>query len=153
MDWLIWLAIGIALLVAEVVSTSFVMVYFAVGALGASLCAALGAPFWFQAVEFVAVSVVLLVLTRGLLLASAGQGPVHPTNVAALAGRRAVVTIAIDNDAATGQIRVGTEYWTARTLDDDADPIPVGARVEVVDVAGVTARVRPLAVLDAGPHA
>ena len=39
-------------------------------------------------------------------------------------------------------MRIGTEYWTARALEEGA-PIPAGAKVEVVEVAGVTALVRP----------
>ena len=58
-----------------------------------------------------------------------------------VAGRSAVVTIAIDNHANTGQIRVGSEYWTARTPGDEDPPIPAGAVVRIESVAGVTARV------------
>src|SRR3954470_12731214 len=142
MAWVVWLALGVALLVAEALSVSFVAAYFGVGALGAALCAALGAPLWLQGVEFIAVSLVLLLLTRNLLVAMASQPEAQATNVNALAGRSGIVTIPIDNDASTGQIRVGGEFWTARRLGEGEPPIPAGAKVEVVNVAGVTARVR-----------
>ena len=65
------------------------------------------------------------------------------TNVDTVTGRSAVVTIAIDNHSNTGQVRVGSEYWTARTPGDDDPPIAVGTLVRIESVAGVTARVVP----------
>jgi membrane protein implicated in regulation of membrane protease activity len=38
-------------------------------------------------------------------------------------------------------VRVGTEYWTARTPGDDDPPIEAGTVVRIESVAGVTARV------------
>src|SRR5689334_21803498 len=86
---------------------------------------------------------VLLVLTRQLVLRGLGKGSDQRMNVYALEGQRGIVTIAIDNDASTGQIRVGSEFWTARAIDELPGPIPIGAKVDVVEVRGVTARVRP----------
>jgi membrane protein implicated in regulation of membrane protease activity len=140
--WLIWLIAGIVMLAAEAVSLDFVLAYFGVGALGAAVAAALGAPAWFQIVEFVLVSVVLLVLTRPTAKRWVSNSPGYRSNVAAIEGRAGIVTIEIDNDANCGQVRLGTEHWTARAL-PDSSTIPVGTRVEVVEVAGVTALVRP----------
>jgi len=140
--WLIWLIVGIVMLGAEALSLDFVLVYFGIGALGAAAAAALGAPAWFQLVEFVLVSGVLLVLTRPTAKRWIANAPGYRSNVAAIEGRAGIVTIEIDNDASTGQVRLGTEHWTARALPDCA-PIGVGIRIEVVEVAGVTALVRP----------
>ena len=43
-----------------------------------------------------------------------------------------------------GQIKVGTEYWSAKREQDIGDAIPEGTTVEVLGVEGVTAVVRPL---------
>jgi membrane protein implicated in regulation of membrane protease activity len=40
-------------------------------------------------------------------------------------------------------VRVGSEYWTARTPGDDDPPIAEGTIVSIESVAGVTARVVP----------
>ena len=143
MEEAVWLVAAIALLVAEATTGAFVAAYFAIGALLAALAAALGAPLWAQGLEFVVVSVVLLVLTRQLIMRGLGKQTGQRMNVYALEGQQGIVTIPIDNDAATGQIRIGSEFWTARSVDDHPAPIPVGAKVDVVDVRGVTARVRP----------
>src|SRR3954447_16108422 len=148
-DVTIWLVAAVALLVAEATTTAFVAAYFSIGALLAALAAALGAPLWAQGTEFVVVSLVLLVLTRQLVLRGLGKQSGQRMNVYALEGQQGIVTIPIDNDAATGQIRIGSEFWTARSVDDLPAPVPIGAKVDVVDVRGVTARVRPHAPIEA----
>jgi membrane protein implicated in regulation of membrane protease activity len=148
----VWLVVAVALLVAEATTTAFVAAYFAIGALLAALAAALGAPLWAQGLEFVVVSLGLLVLTRQLVMRGLGKQTGPRMNVYALEGQQGIVTIPIDNDAATGQIRVGSEFWTARCVDELPAPIPVGAKVDVVDVRGVTARVRPQTPLPAAPE-
>ena len=149
MEVAVWLVAAIALLVAEATSGAFVAAYFALGALLAALAGALGAPLWAQGLEFVVVSMVLLVLTRQLVMRGLGKQTGQRMNVYALEGQQGIVTIPIDNDAATGQIRIGSEFWTARCVDDLPAPIPIGAKVDVVDVRGVTARVRPHAPIEA----
>jgi membrane protein implicated in regulation of membrane protease activity len=145
----VWLVAAIALLVAEATTAAFVAAYFAIGALLAALAAALGAPLWAQGLEFVVVSLVLLVLTRQLVLRGLGKQTGQRMNVYALEGQQGIVTIPIDNDAATGQIRIGSEFWTARSVEELPAPIPIGAKVDVVDIRGVTARVRPHAPIEA----
>jgi membrane protein implicated in regulation of membrane protease activity len=146
MEWLIWLGAGAALLVLEVSTLAFVAAYFALGALAASLAAGLGAPLWFQIGEFAAVSVVLLLLTRPLLLRLAGRRVEAGSGAAGLpgvVGRSALVTVAIADEGSTGQIRVGGEYWSARLADGEPAGLPAGSAVEVVGLAGgVTALVR-----------
>jgi membrane protein implicated in regulation of membrane protease activity len=141
-DWLIWLIVGIACLALETVTLSFVVSYFGIGALAASAAALAGAPVGGQVAVFAVVALVLLLFTRRVIVDLVQGRKAVVTNVHSLIGRGAVVTIPISNDQSTGQIRIGTEYWTARVADDDRLLIPAGERVEVVDVVGVTARVR-----------
>ena len=140
-SWEIWLAVGLAALAIEAMSLNFVLLYFGVGALITALAAALGANPGVQVIVFAISSIVLLLVSRPTLKRLASRSSGVATNVHTIAGKRGIVTIAIDNDASTGQIRIGTEYWTARsTIVGDA-AIPVGATVHVHEVAGVTARV------------
>lgn len=143
MAWLVWLLAGVGLLVLEAVTLAFVAVYFGVAALVAALAGGVGAPLWLQVTLFCAVSLLGLALTRRIAT-QAFRGPVARTNVHSLTGRRAVVTKEISLDAGTGQIRVGSDYWSAKAYFDDAPVIPEGARVEVMKVEGVTAVVMPL---------
>src|SRR3954452_22448749 len=130
MQWLVWLAVGGALLVVEGSTLAFVAAYFGVGALAAALAAGLGAPVWFQVAEFAAVSGVLLLLPRPLLLRYANQGRVAEMNRPEIAGRAGVVTVAIADDQSVGQIRIGTEFWTARLAAGEGAALAAGTRVE-----------------------
>lgn len=143
-DWvIIWGAAAAAFIVIEVVTVTFVAVYFAIGAAVAALVAALGGGFAWQLLAFAITGVVLMVLTRPVLKRKL-EAPDVPTNVDRMAGKGGIVTIAIDNDANTGQIRVGTEYWTARVAGDgEGVLVPVDARVVVQKIEGVTALVIP----------
>ena len=143
MDWLIWLVAGVVLLGIEAVTLAFVAVYFGVAALVAALCAAIGAPLWLQIVVFCAVSVLGLAMTRRIATRVL-KGPVVKTNVHSLAGRRGIVTKPITGDDGRGQVRLGSDYWTARPYFDDGVELPEGTRVEVVKIEGATAVVVPI---------
>jgi len=101
--------------------------------------AGLGVPL--QLVTFAALSVGALTLTRPALKRAAGKTAAIRTGVDAMQGRIGVVTRAIA-ELEPGQVKVGGETWTARCYYDE-EAIPLGSRVEVVKVEGVTALVIP----------
>ena len=141
-SWAAWLLVALVLLGAEALTLQFVLVYFGLGALVATAAT----PFVGtagQGLVFAVSSVLLMVLTRRPLIAWAGRDRGAVTNVETVTGRSAVVTIAVDNHANTGQVRVGSEYWTARTPSDDDPPIAPDTVVRIESVAGVTVRVVP----------
>jgi membrane protein implicated in regulation of membrane protease activity len=141
-SWAAWLLVALVLLGAEALTLQFVLIYFGLGA----LVAAAASPFIGtagQGLVFAVGSVVLMVLTRRPLIAWSGRRRGAATDVEAIAGSSAVVTIAVDNHANTGQVRVGAEHWTARTPGDDDPPIAPGAVVRIESIAGVTVRVVP----------
>ena len=137
---IVWVAIVAAFAVLELVTMAFVALYFAVGAAAAATVAGFGGDLVWQLLAFVITTVVLMLLTRPVLKRKL-ESPDVATNVHLLIGKGGIVTITIDNDANTGQIRVGTEYWTARVAEGSTETIPIDARVSVVSVEGVTARV------------
>jgi membrane protein implicated in regulation of membrane protease activity len=140
----VWIVAALALFAIEATTVSFVALYFGAAALVAALAAALGAGLALQIVVFAVVSVVALLATRGLVTRALQRSPVVRSNVNSLVGRRAVVTVPITAVAGRGQIRVGTEYWTARPYLDDSSEIAEGTTVEILGVEGVTALVLPL---------
>jgi membrane protein implicated in regulation of membrane protease activity len=142
-EWMIaWGVIAALFVVVEVLSMAFVAIYIAIGAFAASMVALAGGNLGWQFMAFAVTGVVLMLLTRPFIKGRL-ESPDVATNVNRLVGKGGIVTIAIDNDANTGQIRVGTEYWTARVAAEDSVlVIPVESRVRVESVEGVTARVR-----------
>jgi membrane protein implicated in regulation of membrane protease activity len=138
---LFWWIAGVIFLVLELFTLSFVLVYFGIGAIVAAVAGTLGVPLWGQTAIFVVASLALLFTTRPYLLRFVQRTPYRPSNVETLSGKTGVVTIPVHNDASTGQVRIGTEFWTARTPDDLGQALPSGTRVRVLGVEGVTARV------------
>jgi membrane protein implicated in regulation of membrane protease activity len=57
------------------------------------------------------------------------------TGIAALAGRPATVTTAVDRTG--GRVKLGGESWAARALDPTV-ALPIGAVVHVAEVDGAT---------------
>lgn len=141
MDKIIWLILLIAFVMAEAATVSVVSLWFAAGALAALIAAMLGAQLWLQVVLFAVVSAVLLVALRPWIK-KFFTPKLTRTNVDAMIGKEALVTVAIDNIQATGQIKLGDVEWTARST--DGAPIAVGTRVRVDKIEGVKVFVTPL---------
>jgi membrane protein implicated in regulation of membrane protease activity len=143
----VWLVGALVLIGIETLTLTFVAVYVALGAVAAAITAAAGASFGVQAIVFVIVAVLSLVLTRRPLRAALGKTPLARSNVQTIVGRHAVVTVPIPaGPGARGQIKVGTEYWSAKREQDLGEEVPEGTTVEILRVEGVTAVVAAVAV-------
>jgi membrane protein implicated in regulation of membrane protease activity len=140
----VWIVAALALFGIEATTVSFVALYFGVGALVSAIAAALGANLAVQLLVFSIVSVAALLSTRKMVTRSLQRVPVVKSNVNSLVGRRGVVTVPITAASGRGQVRIGTEFWTARPYMEDSSDIDAGTAVEILGVEGVTALVIPL---------
>lgn len=145
-DWVIWVIIAVALLIAEATTTAFVAIYFGIAAAVAAVLALIGLPVLVQLIAFGGAAVAGIVLTRPALRRAMGTTPLLRTGVDAMRGRRGIVTKAIA-ELEPGQVRINGETWTARSY-FDGEQIDAGTRVEVVEVKGVTA----LVIASPSPH-
>lgn len=143
MDWdiVFWAAVAALAFVGELLTVSFFLLFFSLGALTALGMAFLGFSPVLQAVGFVAASVLSMFVLRPALLnrlaLHGGERYVSSSNVT---GRTGVVTSAIEPEG-KGMIRIGNgEFWTARSLYPDR-AIEPGTRVRVLDTDGLTALV------------
>ena len=139
---LFWLAALVLFGLAEAVTVGLTSIWFAAGALAALLATALNASVLIQIVVFLAVSFVALLLVRPLAQRFINDRHVA-TNADRVIGQEGVVTEAIDNLKAQGQVSVDGAPWTART-DPDAPPIPAGTAVRVLRIEGVKLIVSPI---------
>jgi membrane protein implicated in regulation of membrane protease activity len=117
-----------------------VSIWFAAGALAALICAALKGPLWLQAIWFVVVSGVTLILTRPLVKKYV-NGKSVATNADRNIGRSAVVTEKVDNLAGVGTVKLDGVLWSARSVNDA--PIEEGTTVVVREIRGVKLLVEP----------
>ena len=145
MNWaaLFWLIAMILFLVAEAATVAVVSTWFALGSLAALISAVLGAPFWFQVALFVIGSAICLTALRPLVRKHIAP-KITKTNVDAVVGSTGLVTVAIDNVTAQGQVKLGTMTWTARSASGAS--IDAGTLVRVVRIEGVKALVEPVEV-------
>ena len=109
--------------------------------MAALLLSALNAPVWLQAAGFVLVSAIALTALRPLVRKHITP-KLTKTNVDSVVGSTGLVTVAIDNVSAVGQVKLGAMYWTARST--TGDPIAEGALVRVDRIEGVKAFVSPV---------
>lgn len=142
MNWasILWLVLLVVFLAAEAATVSMVSLWFAVSALVALLVALLGGPGWLQGTLFLVISAVLLALLRPIVRRYISPR-ITATNVDSVIGSTGLVTAAIDNVSAAGQVKLGAMEWTARST--SGQPIPVGTLVKVDKIEGVKAYVTP----------
>ena len=131
----LWLVLMIGFVAAEAACPfHLVSIWFAVGSLVALVAAAVDAQMWLQITLFAVVSVGLLVATLPLVKKFVIPKQAK-TNVDSVIGSRGYVTEEIDNLSASGQVKLGGMYWSARS--EDGHSIPVGTLVQVARIEGV----------------
>lgn len=130
-----WLILLIGLIIIELMTMALTTVWFAGGALAAAVVAGVGGPLWLQVVVFLLVSLILLLFTRPVAVKYFNKDR-EKTNVESMIGKQAIVISEIDNIEGIGQVTVGGQEWSARSLDDEVK-LPVGAVVYVRAVSGV----------------
>jgi membrane protein implicated in regulation of membrane protease activity len=150
--WLGWFLIGMVLLIVEVaIAFTFYAAPIALGAFGAAIVAALGAGIELQLVAFILGSLLSLAFLRPIVREHLTPPDAEKaSNVGSLLGRRAIALQRVDVDS--GTVRLGDDVWSARTESEDV-VIDEGARVEVVEVRGVFAYVKPMPEPEPAPGA
>lgn len=114
-----WLIAFAVLAGIEAASMSLTTIWFAGGAL-VSFFFAIFFPehIRLQLTAFVLVSFVLLILTRPMAKRMLGRRTIK-TNAESLIGRKAKITVQVDNSKGTGTAMVGGQEWTARAWDEN----------------------------------
>lgn len=130
-----WLILFVVLVVAEIFSMGLTTIWFAGGALIGTFAAVLNAPVWLQVVLFLVVSTLLLYFTRPIAVKYFNKDRAR-TNVDGYIGRQVIVVSEIDNLQGIGQVTLGGQEWTARTVQDGIT-LQVGAVGVVKAVDGV----------------
>jgi membrane protein implicated in regulation of membrane protease activity len=121
-------------------TTSFFLAPFAVGAGAAAVVDVAGAGELAAWVVFVVISVLTLAVVRPIARSHMKMPPSLRTGTAALIGKQAIVLERIANHEGVGCVKIDGEVWTARAFDDD-QVIDQGTRVDVIEIRGATALV------------
>ena len=138
--WVIWILVAVAFGVGELLTTTFVLAPFGVGALVAALVAAIGGGAVVSWLAFILISLLTLWVVRPIARSHMRTPAQLRTGTAALIGKRAIVLERIANDEGVGCVRIDGEVWTARAYDDET-VIEAGTPVQVIEIRGATALV------------
>lgn len=140
--WQVWLIIAGLFLILEMVTMGFLVFWFAVGALVAMLASLFIENLVAQSVIFLIVSTLLIFATKPLVNKLMPKESFVKTNAYSVEGKVGKVTIDIEPVEGKGQIKVGSEVWSAKSFDDTY--IPKDSEVVVEKIEGVKAIVKPL---------
>ncbi len=135
---LIWFIVGTVLILLELVTPTFVLVFFGLGAWGAALTAYLFPGLAQEIVVFIAVTCISLFLLRNKLQKvftgfQGGKQKNPLTENFAYLGKQAKVNKKISPDQ-EGEVFVGGSFWRAKaTVEIPADDMVIIEKVDVDD--------------------
>ena len=137
--WWMWLALGLVLLVLEVATSGFFVMFFGLGALtvGTLTALALIGPAWSQWLAFSVLSVAFLLLFRGRIRRGIEQ---PPGNVDTLVGELAIPRERI-LPGQVGRVDLRGTTWNARN--DASAFLEPGQRCRVTGIDGLVLFVQP----------
>ncbi len=139
MNYIGWLIVFVVFAGLELVSLGMTCIWFAIGALAACVTSLITGNWIIQAMVFVVVTVVVLVILRPIAVKYINQ-KAEKTNVESMEGKVGKVLVEINNINATGKILVDGMEWTARSKDGQI--IKKDALVEIINIEGVKAIVK-----------
>lgn len=138
--WQIWLIISGFFFILEMITIGFLVFWFGIGALFAMICSFFTNNIIIQTTVFLISSTALLFLTKPLGKKISKKDKIK-TNAYSIIGKSGIVIKEIHSQNGTGQVKIESEIWTAKSENDEI--IPVGTEVEIVTIAGVKVIVKP----------
>lgn len=140
-----WLVLGVVLIIAEVFTLGFVLLWFGIGAVAAAFVGFLGFGFGWQFAVFALVSIALTAMSRTIFAKylSHSEQDTLKMGIDSLPGQIGTVTIASKGAMQEGAVKVYGSTWTAFPIDGETELVE-GEKVEVVSIKGSSIYVRPV---------
>ena len=143
--WILWVILGVILIIAEIFTPGFVLLWFGIGALCAAIAGFLGVDsLALQFLIFAVISVALTAASRTIFVnyfSRERTGSDLKTGVDALPGKVGTVVSASHGALHEGAVKVFGSVWTAYPAEGE-EPLKAGERVEVERVQGASIYVR-----------
>ncbi len=135
--WILWVVLGVVLIVAEIFTLSFVLLWFGIGAFVAALAGWIGLGFTWQFLIFATVSIALTAMSRTIFAKYFAQSEEDSIKMGmdSLPGQIGTVIIASQGALNEGAVKVYGSTWTAFPIESEI-PLIEGEKVEVVRVKG-----------------
>lgn len=142
--WILWAVLGVCLIIAEIFTPGFVLLWFGIGALAAAFAGLLGFGYPLQFLVFFAVSTALTVLSRTIFnqyFTRHDDSGALRTGMDALPGKVGTVVASSHGAMNEGAVKVFGSTWTAYPAAGE-EPLDAGDRVEVERIEGSSIYVR-----------
>ncbi len=131
-DVIFWVILGVILCVAEILTPSFFIFWFGLGAFVAAL-SAIWLGTLLQILIFALSSAIFVILSRPIAKKISGEEP-RKIHVDEIVGKEALVLERIDNFKGTGVVKVNGDTWRAVSVDDSI--VEEGEKVRILKVEG-----------------
>ncbi len=137
------MVLGVGLIIAEIFTLGFVLLWFGIGAVAAAFVGLLGGGMLLQFLVFAIISIALTAMSRTIFANYFSHSDTDrvKTGVEALPGKIGTVTAASKGALSEGAVKVYGSTWTAFPVDGESELIE-GEKVEVVEVRGSSIYVR-----------
>jgi len=143
--WILWVLLGAILIVAEVFSSGFVLLWFGIGALAAAFAGLIGiSNLGLQFLIFAGVSIALTAASRTIFInyfSREKTGDSLRTGADALPGKIGIVVSSSRGGLKEGAVKVLGSTWTAFPAEGE-EPLEAGERVRVERMEGASLWVR-----------
>lgn len=143
--WILWAVLGAILIVAEIFTSGFVLLWFGIGALAAAFVGLVGVESLFlQFMVFAVVSIALTAASRTIFLnyfSREKTGQSLRSGVDSLPGKIGTVVSSSKGALQEGAVKVFGSTWTAYPAAGEP-PLEAGERVCVESVEGASIYVR-----------
>ena len=143
--WILWSILGAILIVAEIFTSGFVLLWFGIGALAAAFVGLVGIDsLLIQFLVFAAVSIGLTATSRTIFInyfSREKTGDSLRTGVDSLPGKIGTVVSSSRGAMQEGAVKVFGSTWTAYPAEGES-PLEAGERVRVESIEGSSIYVR-----------
>ena len=130
----IWLSIVIVLSILELITTQLVSIWFVIAGIVTLVVSLFIDSIPIQIAIFVVLTVLLLIVTKPMVRKIMDFKKTS-TNSDKNIGRKAFVTTEINNKEETGEVKIDSMFWSARSVDDTV--IPKNSEVIIENIKGV----------------
>ena len=135
--WAIWIIAGLVLLIFEIFTPGFVVSLIGISSILTGVLAIFIKNIIIQIIVFSISLLLLMIYIRPIFLKYLVKKDAKKSNIDALIGKNCIVETTIDNLKDEGYIKVGADYWKAKSINGSI--IPKGSIVRIEKMEGITA--------------
>lgn len=135
--WQFWLVVCGICLALEIITTGFLVFWFAIGSIFAMIVSLFTDNVIIQFAVFVVSSGLLIFFTKPFVKKFINSNDTVITNAYSIIGKTGFVTQEINPNLGTGQVKIGTEIWSAKSSNNEI--IAKNSEVEIAAIDGVKA--------------